>query len=73
VSSLHTATEEFCGEPIVGRRSKVRCEIKNDISSAKDGAPERPRCGTIKKKTSYILQLMTAGAARRILLPFYPA
>jgi len=48
-------------------------EVKNwRISSAKDGAPERRRCGTIQKEVIKILQMMSAGAARRILLQFYP-
>jgi len=33
---------------------------------------ERLRCGTIQKQVSYILQLMTADTAKRIL-PFYHA
>jgi len=48
-------------------------EVKNGRSSAKDGAPERLGCGTVKEEVSHILQRMSAGAARRILLPFYPA
>jgi len=43
-------------------------EIKN--RGAKVGAPERLKCGTIQKEESYILQLMSAGAARRSLLLF---
>jgi len=47
-------------------------EVKSGRSSAKDGAPERLRYGTVKEEVSYILQRMLTGAARRIL-PFYPA
>jgi len=36
-------------------------------------ASERLRCGTIQEEVSKILQRVSAGAARRILLPFYPA
>jgi len=38
--------------------------IKNGRSSAKDGALERLRCETIQKEVSWILQFMSAGAAR---------
>jgi len=48
-------------------------EIKNERSSAEDGAPERPRCGTVKEEVSQILQRVSASVVRRILLPFYPA
>jgi len=48
-------------------------EVKNGRSSAKDGAPERLGCRTIQKEVSQILQKESAGGARRILLPFYPA
>jgi len=48
-------------------------KIKNGKSSAKNGAPERLRCRTIQEEVSHILQRVFAGAARRILLPFYPA
>jgi len=47
-------------------------EVKNGRSSAKDGTPERLGCGTIQEENQ-ILQRGAAGAARRILLPFYPA
>jgi len=39
---------------------------------AEDGEPERLGCGTIQEEVSHILQREFAGAARRILLPFYP-
>jgi len=48
-------------------------EVKNGSSSAKDDTPERFRYGTIQKEVSQILQRVSAGAARSILLPFYPA
>jgi len=35
--------------------------------------PERLRCGTIQEEVSQILQRVSTGATRRILLPFYPA
>jgi len=48
-------------------------QVKNGRSSAKDGAPERLRCGTIQKEVSEMQQMMSVGAASIILLPFYPA
>jgi len=48
-------------------------EIKNGRSSAKDGAPERHRYVTIQEEVSQILQRVSAGTARIIFLPFYPA
>jgi len=48
-------------------------EVKNDRSSAKDDAPERLRCQAIQEEVSWILLKVSAGAARTILLPFYPA
>jgi len=65
--------EEDRSDPIVGTRPKVWTTVKNGRSSAKDGVPERLRCETIQKEVSKILQLMSAGAARRILFPLYPA
>jgi len=53
-----------------GHAQRFEPEIKDGRSSAKNEALERLRCGTIQKKVSLILQLMTIGAARRIL-PFY--
>jgi len=44
-------------------------EIKNR-SGAKDGTPERLRCGTIQEEVSQIMHRVSAGAVRRILLPF---
>jgi len=41
-------------------------EVKNGRSSAKNGAPERLRCGTIQEEVSQILQRVSAGAAGRI-------
>jgi len=67
VEELHTEIQQS------GHSERYGPEIKNR-SSAKDGAPERLRCGTIQKEVRKILQMMSfAGAARRILLPFYPA
>jgi len=48
-------------------------EVKNERNSAKDGAPERLSCRIIQMEVSKILQMMCAGVAKRILLPFYPA
>jgi len=53
-----------------GHAPKPEPEIK-DGSSAKDGTPESPRCKT-SQKVSHMLQLMTAGATKRNLLPPYP-
>jgi len=64
------------GDPIAGPRSKVwtRGQRWKKYCSAKDGAPERLGCGTIQQEVSQILQArVSAGAARRILLPFYLA
>jgi len=47
--------EELHGDPTVGPRPKVWTEVKNGRSSAKDGAPERLRCGIIQKEVSKIL------------------
>jgi len=55
----------------LGQAPRSGSEVKNG-SSAKDGAPERLRCRAIQEM-SQILQRVSAGAARRILLPFYPA
>jgi len=52
-----------------GHASRSGPEVKNGSSSAKDGAPDRLRCGTIQEEVSQILQRVSAGAARRIL-PF---
>jgi len=46
----------------LGHAPRSGPEIKNRIISAKDGAPERLRCGTIKG-VSKKLQMMSAGAA----------
>jgi len=61
--------EELHGDPTVGPRPKVW----NGRSSDKDGAPKRLECGTIQEEVSQILQRVSAGAALRILFPFYPA
>jgi len=45
-------------------------EVKNEGSSAKDGVPKAQMRDN--PKGGKILQMMSAGAARRILLPFYP-
>jgi len=47
-------------------------DINNGRSNAKVVASKRLRCRTIRKEVSWFLQLMTAGAARRIF-SFYPA
>jgi len=52
----------------LGHAPRSGPEVKNGRSSAKDGTPERLRCGTIQEEVSYILQRVSAGAARRILL-----
>jgi len=54
-----------------GHAPRSRPEVKNGRSGAEDGAPERLRCGTVKKEVSHILQRVSAGAA--ILLLFYLA
>jgi len=45
-----------------GHASRSGPEVKNR-SSAKDGAPERLGCGTVKEEASHILQRVFAGAA----------
>jgi len=45
--------EAFSGDPTVWPCPKIWIiDIKNGRSSAKDGAPERLRCGTIQKEVS---------------------
>jgi len=56
----------------LGNAPRSGPEVKNG-RSAEDGTPERLGCGTVKEEVSQILQRMSAGAASRILLPFYPA
>jgi len=56
----------------LGHAPRSGSEVKNGRISAKDGAPERLRCRTIQKEMSHVLQRVSVGAARRILLPFYP-
>jgi len=56
-----------------GYVSRSGPEIKNEKNSAKDSTPEKLRCGTDQKDVSQILQMMSIGAVRRILLLFYPA
>jgi len=58
---------------LVGYPLRSGPDVKNGRNSAKDGAPESLRCGTIQKQVSYILQKVSASAARRIFLPFYLA
>jgi len=41
-----------CRDPTIGPRPKSRPEVINERSSAKDGMPERLRCGTIQKEGS---------------------
>jgi len=47
-------------------------EVKNGRSRAKDGALEWLGCRTVKEEVNNILQRVSAGAARKILLQFYP-
>jgi len=61
--------EEHHGDSTVGPRPKVCTRGQNGRSSAKDGVPERLKCGTIQEEVSQILQRVFVGAARRIL-PF---
>jgi len=56
-----------------GHAPRSGSEVKNGKSGAEDGAPERTGWETVKEEVSQILQRMSAGAAWRILLPFYPA
>jgi len=65
--------EELHGDPQSGHTPSSGLEVKNGRSSAKDGAPERLRCGSFQEEVSQMLQRVSAGAARRILLLFYPA
>jgi len=41
-------------------------EVNDGRRRSTDGTPERLRCWTVQKKVSYILHLITAGAARSI-------
>jgi len=45
----------------LGHPPRSRLEVKN--GSAKNGAPERLGCGTVKEEVSQILQRVSAGAA----------
>jgi len=56
-----------------GHAPRSRPVVKNGRSGTNDGTPERLGCGTVKEEVSRILQRVSAGAACRILLPFYPA
>jgi len=47
----------------LGHAPRFGPKFKNGRSSAKDGAPERLRCETVKEEASYILQRVSAGAA----------
>jgi len=55
-----------------GHTPRSGLEVKNG-SSANNGMLERLRCGTIQEKVSQILYRVSASAARRNLLLFYPA
>jgi len=45
--------KDFCGDPTVGGQTpRFGPEVKNGRSCAKDGTPERLRCGTIQKEMS---------------------
>jgi len=46
-----------------GHAPRSGLEVKNGRSGAKDGAPERLGCGTVKKEVNQILQRVSAGAA----------
>jgi len=56
----------------LGHAPRSGPEVKNGRSSVKDGTPERLRCRTIQEEVRQILQMMSTGAARRILFSFYP-
>jgi len=55
--------KELHGDPTVGHAPRSKPEVKNGRSCAKDGAPERLECGTVKEEVSRILQRVSAGAA----------
>jgi len=65
--------EELHRDPKSGHILRSGLDVKNERSSTKESALKRLKCGTIQKKVSYILQSVSAGAARRILFLFYPA
>jgi len=66
--------EELHRDTTVGHAPRSGPEVKNGKNySVENGAQERLRCGTIQEEVSQILQRVSAGAARRIFLPFYPA
>jgi len=46
-----------------GHAPRSRLEVKNRRSGAKDGAPERLGCGTVKEEVSQIVKRVSAGAA----------
>jgi len=46
-----------------GHAPRSGLEVKIGRSSAKDGAPERLRCGTVKEEVSQVLQRESASAA----------
>jgi len=46
-----------------GQAPRSGPEIKNGRSSAKDGAPKRLGCETVKEEVIQILQRVSAGAA----------
>jgi len=50
--SWDKGAEEFRGGEIVGPRPKVWTRDQNERNSAKDGATERLRCGTIQEEVS---------------------
>jgi len=56
-----------------GHAQKSGPEVKNGRSIVPKVTRRRGSCGTIQKAVGWNLQMMSAGAARRILLPFYPA
>jgi len=56
-------------DPTLGLRPTLGSKIKDGRSSAKYVELEKLSCETIQKEVNQILQLMTAGTARRIILP----
>jgi len=53
--------DPFRGTGAWRNSTETRPEIKNGRSGAKDGAPERLGCGTVKEEVSRILQRVSAG------------
>jgi len=49
-----------------GHAPRYETDVKNEKNSAKDGAPEWIRCGTIQNEVNWILQMMYADVHRLI-------